>query len=193
MFVDDFIKISQGESTKRRVRILFFRYLYSVFLSNDFHDNIHRREPNSVKRLRKVDRSWPQIKFILGWIVNTASITIALLEYRVDKLVEIISSIPITQKHASVKKWHKILGDLRIMCLALPASYHLFCRMQNSLSTVTKTRKAINKGVHQYLNDFRWMHSNISIRPTRISELIPLIPQAIGYHDACGSQGAGGA
>ena len=36
------------------------------------------------------------------------------------------------------------------------------------------------------------MHSNISTRLTRIAELIPLTPQALGYHDASGSQGSGG-
>ena len=38
---------------------------------------------------------------------------------------------------------------------------------------------------------FSWMLANISSRPTRIAELIPLLVSALGYHDASG-QGAGG-
>jgi len=118
--------------------------------------------------------------------------TISLPPHRVERLAEILASIPTTQKRCSVKKWHKVLGELRSMSLALPGSRHLFSQMQNALSTGTKTRIALKRGVHQALNDFRWLHANISERPTRIAELIPLTPQALGFHDASGSQGAGG-
>ena len=192
VFVDDFIKLAQGESTRRRVRSLLFHALDSVFRPNDFYDSCQRREPNSIKKLRKGDCSWSQVKVILGWIVNTASMTIALPEHRVARLAEILASIPTTQKRTSVKKWHQVLGELRSMSLALPGSRHLFSQMQNALSTATKTRIALKRGVHQALNDFRWMYANINARPTRIAEVIPLTPQALGFHDASGSQGAGG-
>ncbi len=192
VFVDDFIKLAQGEATRRRVRSLLFHALDSTFRPNDFYDSVHRREPNSIKKLRKGDCSWSQIKQILGWIINTAAMTISLPPHRVERLAEILSSIPTTQKRCSVKKWHKVLGELRSMSLALPGSRHLFSQMQNALSTGTKTRIALKRGVHQALNDFRWLHANISDRPTRIAELVPLTPQALGFHDASGSQGAGG-
>ncbi|KAK1736299.1 hypothetical protein QTG54_012899 [Skeletonema marinoi] len=193
VFVDDFFKMAQGEATRRRVRSLLFHVLDSTFRPNDFYDSNHRREPNSIKKLRKGDCSWTQLKLILGWIVDTATMTISLPPHRVERLAEILASIPTTQKRTSVKNWHKILGELRSMSLALPGSRHLFSQMQNALSTGTKTRIALKKGVHQALEDFRWMHANISDRPTRIAELVPLTPQALGYHDASGSKGAGGA
>jgi len=193
VFVDDFFKMAQGEATRRRVRSLLFHALDSTFRPNDFYDSNHRREPNSIKKLRKGDCSWTQLKLILGWIVDTATMTISLPPHRVERLAEILASIPTTQKRTSVKNWHKILGELRSMSLALPGSRHLFSQTQNALSTGTKTRIALKKGVHQALEDFRWMHANISDRPTRIAELVPLTPQALGYHDASGSKGAGGA
>jgi hypothetical protein len=52
-------------------------------------------------------------------------------------------------------------------------------------------RIALRKSIHQALDDFRWMYADISNCPTRIAELIPLLPSAIGYHDASGA-GAGG-
>ena len=36
------------------------------------------------------------------------------------------------------------------------------------------------------------MHANISTRPTRITERMPLTPQTLGCHDASGSQEEGG-
>ncbi len=60
--------------------------------------------------------------------------------------------------------------------------------MQNALSTQSKGQISLHKGVHDALNDFQWMHSNISTRPTC---MVPLRPVAEGHHDALGA-GAGG-
>jgi hypothetical protein len=52
-------------------------------------------------------------------------------------------------------------------------------------------RVNLRKGVHQAISDFQWMADDIASRPTRIAEIVPLLPSALGYHDASG-QGAGG-
>jgi hypothetical protein len=72
------------------------------------------------------------------------------------------------------------------MALALPGSRNIFSLMQNPLSPQLKGRIALHKGVHDALNDFRWMHSNIASRPTRIAELVPLPPVEEGHHDTAG-------
>ena len=77
------------------------------------------------------------------------------------------------------------------MALALPGSRNIFSRLQNALSAKKGARVALCKGVHDTLDDFRWMHENIASRPTRIAELVPLAPSAEGHHDASGV-GAGG-
>ena len=77
------------------------------------------------------------------------------------------------------------------MAIALPGARNVFSTMQLALTQSKRTRLALHKGVHQALDDFRWMHKNISTRPTRIAELIPLQPSVLGFHDASGI-GAGG-
>ena len=77
------------------------------------------------------------------------------------------------------------------MAVALPGSRNVFSTMQNALAHKTGGRVALHKGVHDALDDFRWMHRHISTRPTRIAELVPLPPVAEGHHDASGA-GAGG-
>ncbi len=77
------------------------------------------------------------------------------------------------------------------MSLALPGARNIFSAMQTTLSTQSKNRIALSKGVHDALDNFCWMHQNIATRPTRIAEVIPLPPIAEGHHDASGS-GAGG-
>ena len=49
---------------------------------------------------------------MLGWIVDSINMTIALPPHRVERLKEIVHAIPRTQQRVGVNKWHKILGEL---------------------------------------------------------------------------------
>ena len=191
VFVDDFIALSQGTHNRHRVRNILLRAVDQVFRPNDFHDDEFRREPVSLKKLKQGDVSWSTMKTVLGWVINTSTMTIHLPEHRVERLAEILASIPATQKRISLKKWHKVIGELRSMSLALPGARNMFSVMQHALASCKKTRVALTKGVHQALKDFSWMFKDIVSRPTRIAELIPLLASTLGYHDASG-EGAGG-
>ena len=191
VFMDDFLALAQGQQNRQRVRQLLFHAVDTVFRPNDFHDQISRREPVSLKKLRQGDCSWSTIKTVLGWIINTAAMTLQLPPHRQDRLGQILASIPPSQKRTSVKKWHKLLGELRSMSLALPGARNVFSAMQNALVLSSSNRIALRKGVHQALADFQWMADDISQRPTRIAELVPLQPAILGFHDASGL-GAGG-
>ncbi|EJK72730.1 hypothetical protein THAOC_05710 [Thalassiosira oceanica] len=63
--------------------------------------------------------------------------------------------------------------------------------MQHALSSKLKGLVALNKGVHDVLDDFCWILTDIASRPTKIAELKPLLASAKGHHDASG-KGAGG-
>ena len=191
VFMDDFIALCQGTKDQRHVRSTLLYAIDEIFRPNDAHDNSYRREPVSIKKLKQGDCSWSTIREVLGWIINTATMTIQLPLHRQERLAEILASIPPSQKRISVKKWHKVLGELRSMATALPGARHIFSHMQLALTHRKKGRLALRKGVHQALNDFRWLASDISQRPTRIQELIPLQPSLMGDHDASGD-GAGG-
>ena len=190
VYVDDFIALAQHD--KPRIRKILLHAVDSIFRPTDFKDGIYRREPVSIKKLKQGDLSWNTTKLVLGWIIDTVAMTITLPAHRQERLGEILHSIPRTQKRISIKKWHKILGELRSMSLALPGARNLFSILQAALSASTMTgRIALKKGVHDSLNDFRWLYNDICHRPTRIAEVVPLLPSALGYHDAAGI-GAGG-
>ena len=191
VFVDDFLGLAQEHSNSVRVRRILMHAIDDVFRPLDSNDSPFRRQPISLKKLEKGDCSWSTIKVILGWIIDTVSMTIQLPPHRVERLADILSSIPVTQKRTSVRKWHKVLGELRSMSLALPGARNIFSHMQHAMSSKLKGRVALNKGVHHALDDFRWMLKDIKNRPTRIPELVPLAPSAEGHHDASG-HGAGG-
>ena len=173
VFVDDFIGLSQESSNSRRVRKILLHAIDDVLRPLEPTDHPSRREPVSLKKLRQGDCSWGTIKLVLGWVIDTVAMTIQLPPHRIDRLAEILNSIPTTQRRTSVKKWHKVLGELRSMSLALPGSRNIFSTMQNALSKQKGARVALNKGVHHALDDFCWMLNNISSRLTWLAELIP--------------------
>ncbi len=148
-----------------------------------------------MKKLLKGDCLWGTIKNVLGWVIDTVSMTIHLPQHRAERLAAILASIPITQKRMSVKKWHKVLGKLRLMAIALPGARHLFSHMQYALSNKLKTRVTLSRGAHDALEDFRWILKDLKRRPTRIAELVPLLVAAEGHPmrqarepEECGSQ-----
>ncbi|KAL3826648.1 hypothetical protein ACHAXA_009089 [Cyclostephanos tholiformis] len=183
VYVDNFVGAaqcspagSQDLDNRRCVRRLLLQAVDDVFRPLSHGDGPDRREPVSMKKLAAGDCSWGTVKQVLGWVIDTVDMTIALPPHRATRLLEILDSFPPSQRWTSTKRWHGALGELRSMALALPGARHIFSSMQNALSTQSKNRLALGNGVHDALADIQWMHSNISTRPTRIVELVPLPP-----------------
>ena len=130
VFVDDFLRLAQGPRHRRRhVRRTLLHALDKVFRPLDRQDARQRKEVLSLKKLDAGDCSWSICQTMLGWIVNFINMTIALPPHRVARLKEIVHSIPRTQQRVGVDKWHKILGELRSMALALPGAQGLFSQI----------------------------------------------------------------
>ena len=112
--------------------------------------------------------------------------TIALPPHRVARLKEIVHAIPCTQRRMGVDKWHKTLGKLRSMALALPGACGLFSQIQEALCHVKGKRVTLSPGVHDALDDFKWLAEDVAKWPTRMYKLVPLHPTVDSYHDASG-------
>ena len=69
------------------------------------------------------------VTLVLGWIINTETMTIHLPSHYVKRLAKILASIPVTQERTSVKKWHKIPGEFHSMVLAFPGKDNLFSQI----------------------------------------------------------------
>ena len=192
VYVDDFIAIAQGDRERlSNVRATVLHSIDSVFRPNDERDPTTRAEPVSLKKLDRGDASWNTQHTILGWDIDTQAKTINLPLHRKERLTAVLDSIPPHQKRIGVTKWHKVLGELRSMSLALPGSRGLFSALQTALQLHKGKRVSLTGDVHQSLKDFRWILNNLSERPTRIAEVVPLLPSALGHHDASGL-GCGG-
>ena len=118
--------------------------------------------------------------------------TVHLPHHRAERLAEILASILINQKRISIRKWYKVLGELCSMALALPGACHFFSHMQLALFKNIKNCVNLTKGVHDALEDFRWILRDIKLCPTRIAKLIPLLASAKCHHNASGAGSGGG-
>ena len=166
VFVNNFIALMQGKHNASEVRSILMHAVNAVFRPNDFFDKLNRREPISLQKLRQGNCSWSTLKLVLGWIIDAVNMTISLPPHRQERLADILSSIPPTQKRISAKKCHKSLGELRSMTIALPGARHLFSTLQHALKTQLKQRLMLKKGVHDSIKDFKWILKEISTGPT---------------------------
>lgn len=195
IYVDDYIQAAQGNRDARnRLRRILFHAIDDVFRPLHPDDGPHRAEPISVNKLRKGDASWSTCKKVLGWLIDTDAAIITLPPNRLQRLETILAEFPSTRRRASVESWHKLLGELRSMAVALPASHGLFSHLQAALQRAVargSRRIRLTSAVHVILDDFRFLCATITGRPTRLQELVPVAPTIHGDHDAAG-HGAGG-
>jgi hypothetical protein len=78
------------------------------------------------------------------------------------------------------------------MAIAIPGSRGLFSLLQEDLRHQHARRIRLSHGVHDTLDDLRWLADNLSNRPTRLHEIVPQPdPELLGTQDASG-KGMGG-
>ena len=192
VYMDDFLGLAQGHpGLRERVRSTIFHSIDDVLRPNCPADKAHRSEPISLSKLAKGDAKWATRKILLGWVVDTISETIELPEHRRQRLMEILDSLK-DRRRVSVKDWHKSLGELRSMILAIPGGRGLFSTLQTGFTHSDKNRIRINQTMQDAITDLHHLALDIGSRPTRLGEIVPDYPVAIGTADASGA-GMGGA
>jgi hypothetical protein len=193
VFVDDFVAMAQGDRQQlSRVRRTLLHTLDEVLRKTDALDDEHRQEPASTKKLKQGDACWGTRKLVLGWIIDTILLTLELPQHRKDRLQSLLDEIPRAQKRISTKKWQQVVGEFRSMAIAIPGSRGLFSLLQEALRHEHAGRIRLSRGVHDTLDDLRWLADDLSHRPTRLHEIVPQPdPELLGAQDASG-EGMGG-
>jgi hypothetical protein len=191
VYMDDFILMSQLPRPDRVVaRRTVFECIDSVLRPLSPGDNPFRKEPNSTKKLAQGEAAWATRKVILGWLFDTVNRTIELPPDRVERLHEILASVPRDQNRTSRQKWQRLVGELRSMILAIPGGRGLFSQLQSIITHAAAPkptdRLRITPAVHDQLDDFRWLAASLVDRPTRWGELVDSDPLFLGTVDASG-------
>jgi hypothetical protein len=191
VFLDDFIALAQGDKKRScQLRRILLHTMDEVIPPKI--DCPNAKDPISIKKLLKGDGSWKDIQKILGWIMNFAKQELTLPPAKALRLEQLLHSISPTQKRISVRKWQKLLGELRSMVWAIPGGEGFFSRLQTCLKGYQKEKRiSLSEETHAELSDWKYLSRSLSSRPTHFSELIPTYPHYIGSIDASGS-GMGG-
>jgi hypothetical protein len=192
VYVDDEIALGQGSSARlHRLRNILLHVNDAVLRPNDALDHSRgRAEPISEKKLRKGDGNWSTRKTILGWVVDSIAQTISLPSHRSERLLTILEEVQ-GRRRVSTRKWHRLLGELRSMCLALPGGRGLFSHLQFALRTADNKRVRLTPSVQHAVADWLILARSVASRPTHLSELFPGPATFVGAHDAS-LQGMGG-
>ena len=164
MYLDDFIKAVQGWYNALRTRRTLFHSIDSVFRPNGPADT-SRKEPNSLKKFLQGDAYWSTQKIILGWFLDTVSMTISLPPHRQVRLLNLLETV-LKQHHIEQVDIQKLLGELRSMSLALPGSKGCFSFLQNALKEQNNTI-TITENMRVQLQDFYSLRQILSVaQPT---------------------------
>lgn len=194
VYVDDFIQLAQGNPHRlRSQQLTLLHTLDTVLRPLSPADSPFRTEPASVKKFLKGDGYWSTSKVVLGWLLNTVAGTITLPPHRLARLHDLLTSISPTQQRVSTKQWHRFLGELRSMSMAIPGSRGLFSTLQHAFRSPLDhgRRLRLNQRTKDFLLDFSWLAHDLPHRPIRLAELVPSHPISLGACDASG-MGMGG-
>ena len=192
IYVDDFCNLVQGNENRRRVVLRIILHTIDEVLRplDPAMAGIHN-EPASVKKLKKGDGTWSTLKVILGWLIDSLAQTIRLPQHRCERLLSILESLD-GRKRVTTREWHKVLGELRSMSLAVPGARGLFSALQTGFRQKEAAyRIRIDRNMRTQLDDFKNLALDLHTRPTHLAEIIPDTPSGIGACDASG-MGAGG-
>jgi hypothetical protein len=165
IYVDDFMSIVQGNARKRtHHRGALIHSLDNIFRPLDATDPATRKDVASHKKKAKGDSCYATRKVLLGWIVDALLGILALPAHQYARLLEFFTDLKGHQR-VSLKKWHRVLGELRSMTLAIPGGRGLFSHLQHGFKHQDKFRIKINRGIPAQLDDFEHLARDLGAGP----------------------------
>jgi len=179
VYIDDFITIAQHP--------LPLQTLNSLLHSIDavFHDDstTARRPVVSRSKIGKGEAVFSHEKAILGWHINTQSMTLALPKHRLDSLTTLLSAT-IQKARISVRNWKCLLGTLRSTTPALYGASHCFSILQYALTKTQGSRLRLTPLLKSVLTEWLLLARSAHQHPVSLHTLVPTKPTYIGATDA---------
>ena len=128
---------------------------------------------------------------MLRWYIVTIAQTISLPLHRATILKAILDFIQPNQRTILTKTWHKVIGELWSMSIALPGARGLFSPLQEAFrhKELHRPHVRLSKAIHEILQDFHCLAKDLSICPTRIAELVLSDPKIAGAREAAAGMG----
>jgi hypothetical protein len=149
VYLDDFLLMAQRPRHRPALRSTLHA-IDTVFA--DTPDS-PRRHIISASKLAKGDATWAHEKRILGWDINTKTMTLHLPPHRLQRLEALLRPL-LTQARISRNRWLRILGELRSMAMALHSAKYMFSILQHALVDQRGRRLRLNKLVSATIADW---------------------------------------
>jgi hypothetical protein len=184
VYIDDFIALAHRLCPIHTLHHLLWA-ITRVF-RHDPHpaDSPHRKQVISASKLAQGDGAWSTEKIILGWLINTATGTLALPQHKEAHLLDRLHHF-LGLRRTSRRKWQQLLGELRHMALAIHGASYLFSILQHVLvDQPTATRLRLNPLVHASLSEWCQLAMSLATHPVPITSLVPRAPAYVGAVDA---------
>ncbi len=184
VYIDDFIALAHRVCAGTTLRRLL-NAISSIFRQDPHpQDSSSRKQVISASKLAQGDGTWSTEKIILGWLINTASGTLALPPHKRDRLLELVTSF-LPLRRTSRRKWQQLLGELRHMAMAVRGASYLFSILQHVLvDQPNASRVRLNPLVHAALADWCHLAATLATNPVPITTLVPRAPSYVGAVDA---------
>jgi hypothetical protein len=158
VYIDDTIVISLEENCKRACSAAILA-IHTAARPLDPNDNIPRKEIISLKKFSAEARP-SKIKTVLGWVINTRSLTIYL---PMDKYIDWHSNINDIIKHPKVNKksMETVIGRLDHVAFLINMLRHFMTRRRHALQQLIKTQ--ITTLTHAEIEDLKIMDQFLNI------------------------------
>jgi len=152
-------------------------------------ENSPRQQVVSQSKVDKGDAWFSTHKRILGWKVDSQTMTLHLPQHWLERLHSLLHTT-LAKNFTTCKQWQQLLEELHSMTLALQSSTLLFSVLQNLLKG-NQCCMHITTLAKCTLQDWVAMLQDIAAHPIAIMSLIPHAPHFIGATDAS-KDGMGG-
>jgi len=190
IYIDDFLAIAQQPYLTSTLAHTVNGIL-SIFRDQPHEaDATTRKHIISHSKLLKGDATWSTEKTVLGWLLNTADMTLSLPGHKVARLHQIIQEM-LQKNRTSRRQWQRLLGELRHMSTAIRGAKFLFSVLQHVLLDQPGRRICLHHLIKGALTDWAAMAASLQEYPVPMAALVPKAPSYVGAVDASGA-GCGG-
>jgi hypothetical protein len=149
------------------------------------------KEPISKSKLKKGDGNFESKKDMIGFRFDGIKQTVHLPPEKATAYIRETHCI-LRQKPVPLKILQGVVGKLRHASIILPAAHGFFTAINAAMKGSAKhIILGANLEVRATLEDLCTLLRILASRPTHVRELVPDMPQYVGYHDA-EAEGGGG-
>jgi len=179
VYIDDFMLVAQRPNHLPLMDTLL-HHLHSIF-----RDPLGspRRAVISESKVNKGEATFETRKTILGWDLNTQTMTMHLPPHRVQRLSALLHSA-LASTYTTRKKWQRLLGELHNMVPALHSAKYLFSVLHQHLVDHQHRCHRLTALPRQALIDWLHMLNNLGSTPVPIAYLVPQAPHVLAATDA---------